>query len=411
MRGLQIMSRIITLDELKGRIINHFGDSIIISNFTKLSEVADFECKKCGYTWSTIASEVGRGRGCKNCYIIRKTISREEVENRIFKIHGKSIKLIKYTAIKEYATFECDQGHQWSTVTSSVANVGTGCPECEKINRVSPRKLSFEKVKEYIESFNCVLLSNDYLSNSKKLLIKFECGHIQNLSYADFQKGVRCHVCAKKKMAEKFKRPPEEIFEFLNENNLKFVEFVGEYKNGANYIIFECEKGHKTKRRVAEIFVVSECLECSKARRRKFYRGKNNHSWKGGLTPLRKYLQNEIKEWKQLSLKASNYTCTITNEKSRDLDVHHLVTFSKILLESIDEINLQLKDTIGEYSQDELNELILKVQEIHYRYPLGAPVKRAYHHRFHGLYGTDGKTTPEQWYEFVDRVHSGEIVI
>jgi hypothetical protein len=408
-----IMSKITTLEEVKNRISNYFGDSIIICNFTKATAIADFECKICGYKWSAIPTDVGRGRGCKNCYIIRKTISREEVENRIEKIHGDTIVLLEYTAIKEDGKFRCKTcGHEWVTVVRTVSDIGTGCPECYEKIRGDKRRLSFETVKSFIESQECKLISDTYINNSTKLEILFDCGHEGKISYSEFKSGQRCKVCSTEKKREQFRTPEEKIMNYLNDNNLKFIEFPNGYLNNGSLICFSCSLGHKTTRTIGSLIANnSGCLECSIARRKKFYRGKNNHAWKGGLTSLKSYLQSEIKEWKQLSLQASDYRCTITNEKSRDLDVHHLVTFSNILKESIEEINLKLMDTIGEYSQEDLNKLILKVREIHFRYLLGVAVKRAYHHCFHGLYGTDGKTTPEQWYEFVNKVKSGEIVV
>ena len=55
------------------------------------------------------------------------------------------------------------------------------------------KKLSYQEVKEYIESYGCELLSEKYVNNEAKLRIKCKCGNIFEKSYINF-KHVNCIV-------------------------------------------------------------------------------------------------------------------------------------------------------------------------------------------------------------------------
>ena len=59
--------------------------------------------------------------------------------------------------------------------------------------------------------------------------------------------------------------------------------------------------------------------------------GKNNHFWKGGITPLNKKIRNSslFKEWREKVFKKDNYTCWICQEKGGKLHPHHLKKFSE----------------------------------------------------------------------------------
>lgn len=51
------------------------------------------------------------------------------------------------------------------------------------------KKLSYQEVKEYIESYGCELLSEKYVNNETKLRIKCKCGNIFKKSYINFKHG------------------------------------------------------------------------------------------------------------------------------------------------------------------------------------------------------------------------------
>lgn len=260
------------------------------------------------------------------------------------------------------------------------------------------------------------------------------------------------------------RRPIEDIYEFIINNNLKFIKWVDEYKNQTSKLECECLLHNKTFITTVNrlMFCNVRCKECmiQKVRKNKgldenivyedfisrgyqIVEGKyenayssfvlrcpNNHlwttdyhnfkhkgrdclychyernkgetanHWQGGITPLHNFLRNNINQWKLDSMKNSKYKCVITGN---DFDViHHLYNFNKILQEIIEETKLTLYNNISKYTPDELQLLVDKCLEIHYRYPLGVCLSIEIHKLFHNLYGVLDNT-PEQFEEFKQR--------
>ena len=83
------------------------------------------------------------------------------------------------------------------------------------------------------------------------------------------------------------------------------------------------------------------CLRDEKTSKRSS--GENNPNWKNGITPFYTKIRMSTKHlnFVQIALKKANYTCQLSNEKSKgDLQVHHIKGFAKILEEN----NKELRD-------------------------------------------------------------------
>lgn len=143
------------------------------------------------------------------------------------------------------------------------------------------------------------------------------------------------------------------------------------------------------------------CPSC----RKKISFGENSPNWKGGVSSLNSFLRCSINEWKQDSLKNSNYQCDIS-KKHGYLEVHHLHrNFKDIVDETLKITNLDIRKDIGEYTQDELDLLYNTCLSLHYKYGLGVCILREYHLEFHDFYGRFNNT-PEQYYKFKKEIQS-----
>ncbi|MCK9319236.1 hypothetical protein [Methanoculleus sp.] len=133
--------------------------------------------------------------------------------------------------------------------------------------------------------------------------------------------------------------------------------------------------------------------------------GELNPNYKGGISALSQELRRNIKQWKIDSMENANYKCIFTN-KSFD-NIHHLYSFDNIVRDTLKETQLPLYENISQYTQEELQQLIDKCLEIHYRHPLGVCMQEKYHIKFHMEFGY-GNNTSEQFYEFLDNYYSGK---
>ncbi len=133
--------------------------------------------------------------------------------------------------------------------------------------------------------------------------------------------------------------------------------------------------------------------------------GELNPNYKGGISALSQELRRNILQWKLDSVQNANYKCFFSGERFDD--IHHLYSFDNIVKDTLNETGLPLYDNISWYAQEELQRLIDKCLEIHYRHPLGVCMKEKYHIKFHLEFGY-GNNTPDQFYQFIENYYDGK---
>ena len=112
------------------------------------------------------------------------------------------------------------------------------------------KKLTYEYVKEYIESFGYELLSKEYIDNRTPLEIKCNEGHIINISFSNFKKGRRCKHCQKQKVAKIYRKPYEEVKEYIESYGYELLseEYINAHATGSHKKVWwECPNGHVWK--------------------------------------------------------------------------------------------------------------------------------------------------------------------
>jgi len=135
--------------------------------------------------------------------------------------------------------------------------------------------------------------------------------------------------------------------------------------------------------------------------------GSKNWNWKNGITLFRGYFYKVLKNWRKDSMKVNGYKCILTGDK--DFHIHHLYSFNKILKETIDILNIEIYNTIGDYTNEEIIKLTNTFLGLHEKYGFGVPLSKKLHNLYHSatlLYSDDN--TPEQFEEFKIRLKSGE---
>ena len=134
-------------------------------------------------------------------------------------------------------------------------------------------------------------------------------------------------------------------------------------------------------------------------------RGSNSNFWKGGKKNTTLFLRhNTTSLWIKESLNKSNYRCDITGIIGKgDLEVHHLYPFNKIINDLFKSVNINYKEDISEYSNEELNILINECKVIQSKHQLGKPLLNIVHILFHKIFGKYNNTL-EQYNQFKEDV-------
>lgn len=138
------------------------------------------------------------------------------------------------------------------------------------------------------------------------------------------------------------------------------------------------------------------CIYCSRERTS----GENHWNWQGGITDIKNHLRNcvSLKMWKEDSLKYWQYRCIISNSQ-KNLEIHHIVSFNTLLKMVFEQTNIQIKENLIDYTEEELNILERKLLQLHYYYGFGVPIRKDLHKKFHSIYGY-GDNTKTQLQDF-----------
>lgn len=100
-----------------------------------------------------------------------------------------------------------------------------------------------------------------------------------------------------------------------------------------NTMCFDCYKKYELGQKITGIKKTKKHRDkLSEARKNSplVPRGKNHHSWKGGVTPENEKIRKsrDYKLWRTACFKRDNYTCQNCGGKGGELEVHHIKPFS-----------------------------------------------------------------------------------
>ena len=136
-----------------------------------------------------------------------------------------------YENSKTKLSIMCPKGHIYEASWSDFQS-GYRCPYC-----YGNKKLTYEFVKEYIESFGYKLLSTEYKNTKSKLSMTCPLGHTIEMRFDSFKSRKRCRICANNtKFTYKF------IKEYIESFNYKLLS--NEYENSNSPLVVECCNGH-----------------------------------------------------------------------------------------------------------------------------------------------------------------------
>jgi hypothetical protein len=368
----------------------------------------------CGHTCKKSFTDFQAGGKCGICgrlSQIKTNLTKESDIIEIIESYGfKFLKFTdQYTGNQSYLEYQCQEGHankkRWVNFQKNPA-----CKKCSMLKRGEGNERTIEKAKKKILLKNCKWISGEYKTKQSELLIEFECGHQQWIPYYLFyvKKNNLCYECSQKADSIRMRKPIEEIVKLLEDNGLIFSEFIGEYVNNSTKIIYFCkEHHHKNIRSLAYIYKKTYCGQCFKQEVRSWYIGDKNHGWKGGISGITDYMRGTLQEWKRNSIASCKSRCVITG---RPYDVvHHLYGFRLIAEKVFKENNILLREHMSEYSEEELN-IIRNAVIVEHNKLLGVCLEEKVHKFFHKCYGS-GNNTPEQFYEFQQRIQSGELIL
>lgn len=327
-----------------------------------------------------------------------------EANKKTRKVHKEKIVILEYSPCRFKSKFLCNFcGNIWYSFPQNVWR-GNGCPACAKIFKKD--RFSISQVKEFLEKDGCKLISDEYKNSKTPLDVMFKCGHLGKISLESFKQGRRCLECGRKRVSLLNRIPKKDIMDRLLSFGIKHIIFPNGYENIRSMVEYTCENGHRNKKMVRNVLYDSVCRECYLMRMSVSQRGLLGNNWQGGKTKISDYFRRLNNDWKKKSMSACEYKCIITGDRFDD--IHHLYPVSAMADDAFRILKIPRKETLSEYSSDEINSIIEKIEEIQDKYPLGVCLRKDVHKLFHKMYGST-KCTEGDFQEFYELAISGKI--
>ncbi len=143
------------------------------------------------------------------------------------------------------------------------------------------KKLTFEFVKAKFEENGWSLLCSEYVNNNVRMKCSCENGHIQYKTWNSFKHSITCQICSYKKNRKNF----DYVKEYIKRTGEGLLSEQSCYKNNKSKLTFKCKiRGCIYKTTWNHFQQGSRCEKCSYIKRSNSKLGKNNSSWKGGVT-------------------------------------------------------------------------------------------------------------------------------
>jgi len=379
--------------------------------------------------------------------IIKQEASERGYELISDEYHGNEALLEFYCPINNHGIFHLSY-HKF--------HGGRGCKKCGKESKKKKIRLGYDEVKSFIESQGYSLLSDRYVNNSYKLLLKcpnqnhkpfkmrfsafknngqrcpecsgvkrhtihevknhakkygykvlsdkyynnkteleYKCpkGHTFPMRFNDFQQGHRCPYCKGEACSERQYLDPNEVKKIIESEGYKLKS---KYVNSREFLEMECPAGHHIKMKYNDFQQGVRCDKCV----REGLRGENSPNWKGGRTKLYHALRDCVDGWRIKQFDIAEHKCELTGKKSSRqaiLVVHHMVSFSKILDTVFDKLNLPIKEDLSCYTTEEIVLIENKVKELNESMAFPIVMEKTIHQDFHSYCG--GYTKPTSFYQ------------
>ena len=394
-----------TIDMVRKEVEEH-GYKLLETEYKGSTTKMKMSCDKHG-EFSQSLNCIHNGNWCPSC---GREIAREKMLLPIDEVksvvESKGYELLDdtYEGHNIPLHLRCPQ-HGDFMMTYQNVKKGHRCPGCNA-EKGYVQKKTYEQVKEYIKSRGFTLLTpkSDYVDRYTKLKIKCDKHGVFEQSYDLFQPTkYGCRKCSYEHLSG---RPSSLdigiIKDYVESRGYKLLdtEYIGDNHQLMHMI---CPKHGEFTMQLRKLREGCGCQKCGKEIRIMKNSGSKCKAWKGGITSLVRHLRSQIVPWKIEQFKRANRHCEVTGRKG-NLEVHHIDhSFSEIFWKTMKDTGLDVRQDIGDYSDDELKMINDTFQKNHKEMAHSVVMLKGIHLRFHLFCGgTNKPTSYEQLKQFKD---------
>lgn len=174
----------------------------------------------------------------------------------------------EYINCKTKMITKCPKGHIHEVSFDNFKR-GKRCPTCNN----NSKKLTYDEVKKYVESFNYKLIDENYINANRKLNMKCP-NHKHNIfkmNFAQFKLGHRCPKCQHESRSLSYEEIENRI---TSENGYELIGVRYDYKlkQKITYITYKCLNNHIHETTMTSFRNGSRCPFCSETKGEKSVR-------------------------------------------------------------------------------------------------------------------------------------------
>ena len=257
-------------------------DNIYINNSTKL----ELLCGKCNNSYFLRYANFRAGNRCRKCstkkYAEKRKHTYEYVRSYIENESGYKLISKEYVSYHKSLDIMCNKGHMYQVKFSNF-KTGYRCPYCCR----PCKKHTYEYVRDYISSYQYVLLSDNYINERIKIQIRCNNNHIYTSDFSHFVSGKRCPSCA----IENRKHSYDYVKNYI-ESSKGYKLLSDKYVNAQTKICIECNKGHLYYVSFSEFKVGNRCPFCRESKHEKVI---EKYLKERNINHIRQYKNNNCK--------------------------------------------------------------------------------------------------------------------
>lgn len=244
----------LTYEEVKG-YIESFGYKLISDTYVNNSSKLKILCEE-GHIFYMGYNDFKQGKRCPKC--VGKSWSYDEVKEYIESFNYELLSK-EYITAKEKLVLKCPNGHIFK-MSLTKFKCGQRCVECHNIKMSNKMRHDYNYIKDYIESFGYKLLSNEYINNKNKLILKCPKNHVFQMTFDNFKRGCRCTTCYDMTRGNSKRLTYDYVEEYVSSKGYKLLS--KKYKNNSSKLLFKCPNGHIFSMNFAKFKQGRRCPKC-----------------------------------------------------------------------------------------------------------------------------------------------------
>ena len=200
------------------------------------------------------------------------------------------------------------------------------CPKCSQLFRGFTQKLSFDFIRDSINSVkDYELISKSYINSKSLLEIKHSCGSIYKVSWNSWNLGSRCKPCSYVERNDQKRHS----FNFVKKSfdSESYQLNSNEYINSNKLLDVTCPLGHEWKVCFSSWQQGTRCRYCEDISKR----GVNSPHWNPNLTDEeRENKRNSVErtKWLKAVYERDDHTCQKCLVRSGELVGHHIMPYA-----------------------------------------------------------------------------------